>query len=46
VSSISASAIDAATAYLTIDQHRLDDFAPYVFVTNDYGQSCLVASTG
>ncbi len=39
VSSIAASAADAGTAYLTVDQHRLSDFAPYVFVTNDYGRT-------
>jgi len=39
VSSIAASAVDVGTAYLTIDQHRLDDFAPHIFVTNDYGRS-------
>jgi photosystem II stability/assembly factor-like uncharacterized protein len=39
VSSIAASRLDAATAYLTIDQHRLNDFAPYVFVTTDYGKT-------
>jgi len=37
--SIAASAVDVGTAYLTIDQHRLDDFAPHIFVTNDYGRS-------
>lgn len=46
VSSIAASATDPATAYLTIDQHRLDDFAPYVFVTNDYGRSWRKISDG
>jgi photosystem II stability/assembly factor-like uncharacterized protein len=25
------------TAYLTLDRHRNDDLAPYVFVTTDYG---------
>ncbi len=39
VSSIAASHVDPGTAYLTIDQHRLNDFAPYVFVTRDYGQT-------
>jgi len=39
VSSISASAAEAGTAYLTIDQHRLDDFSPYVFVTTDFGET-------
>lgn len=36
-SSVSASSSDAGTAYVTIDQHRLNDFAPYVFMTTDYG---------
>ena len=38
-SSIAASPADPATAYVTIDQHRLDDFAAYVFVTSDYGRT-------
>ena len=38
-SSIAASAVDPATAYVSIDQHRLDDFAPYIFATNDYGRT-------
>jgi hypothetical protein len=46
VSSISASSADAGTAYLTIDQHRLNDFAPYVFVTSDYGKSWRALGTG
>jgi photosystem II stability/assembly factor-like uncharacterized protein len=39
VSSISASQVDAGTAYISIDQHRLNDFATYVFVTSDYGKT-------
>jgi photosystem II stability/assembly factor-like uncharacterized protein len=39
VSSISASKSSAGTAYISIDQHRLDDFAAYVFVTSDFGQT-------
>jgi photosystem II stability/assembly factor-like uncharacterized protein len=39
VSSVNASLASAGTAYISIDQHRLDDFATYVFVTNDYGQT-------
>jgi photosystem II stability/assembly factor-like uncharacterized protein len=46
VSSISASKSNAATAYISIDQHRLDDFAPYVFVTNDYGTTWRRISDG
>jgi len=37
VSRIEASHFDAATAYLTFDGHRSDDFRPYVFKTTDYG---------
>jgi hypothetical protein len=46
VSSISASKSNAGTAYISIDQHRLDDFAPYVFVTNDYGATWRRISDG
>jgi photosystem II stability/assembly factor-like uncharacterized protein len=46
VSSIVASAADAGAAYLTIDQHRLDDFAPYVFVTTDFGKTWRRISDG
>jgi hypothetical protein len=30
---------DANTFYITFDNHRNNDFTPYVYVTNDYGQS-------
>jgi photosystem II stability/assembly factor-like uncharacterized protein len=46
VSSISASNVDAGTAYVSIDQHRLNDFAPYVFATNDYGRTWRKISSG
>jgi len=36
-SSIAASASSPGAAFVTIDQHRLNDFAPYVFATTDYG---------
>jgi photosystem II stability/assembly factor-like uncharacterized protein len=45
-SSISASHTDAAVAYVTIDQHRLNDFSPYVFKTEDYGASWKNISAG
>ena len=45
-SSISASAADAGTAYVTVDQHRLDDFAPHVFATTDYGRTWQPISKG
>ena len=47
VSSISASTTQTpATAYISIDQHRLDDFAPYVFVTTDFGKTWRRISDG
>jgi photosystem II stability/assembly factor-like uncharacterized protein len=39
VSAIEASAHDAATAYLVVDAHRLDDLHPYLWKTSDYGRS-------
>ena len=37
ISRIEPSHFDAATAYLSVDGHRFDDWKPYVFVTRDYG---------
>ena len=39
VSMIEASPFDAATAYLVVDAHRLDDMRPYLWKTTDYGRS-------
>jgi photosystem II stability/assembly factor-like uncharacterized protein len=39
VSVIEPSTFDAATAYVVIDNHRLDDNRPYVYKTADYGKS-------
>jgi photosystem II stability/assembly factor-like uncharacterized protein len=39
ISRIEASAHQPGRAYLTIDGHRSDHHAPYVFVTEDFGQS-------
>jgi photosystem II stability/assembly factor-like uncharacterized protein len=39
VSRIDASPADAATAYVAVDRHRLDDFAPYIFSTHDFGKT-------
>ncbi|MGD2070594.1 MAG: glycosyl hydrolase [Gemmatimonadota bacterium] len=39
VSRVEASHVEAATAYVSIDGHRSDDLAPYVYVTRDYGES-------
>jgi photosystem II stability/assembly factor-like uncharacterized protein len=39
VAVLEASPHDAATAYAAIDRHRLDDFAPHLFRTRDYGMT-------
>ncbi|MCR4376165.1 MAG: hypothetical protein NUW22_15090 [Acidobacteria bacterium] len=33
-------------AYITVDQHRLNDFTPHVFRCDDYGQKCENLSAG
>ena len=39
VSWVEASRHDAATAYATFDRHTFGDFAPYLYVTRDYGKT-------
>ena len=39
VSSIEASRVDEKRAYVVFDAHRSNDDEPYVFVTEDYGQT-------
>ncbi len=39
VSMIEPSPFDAATAYVVVDAHRLDDMTPYLFKTADYGKT-------
>ena len=39
VSKIHASEHNAGTAFVTIDQHRMDDFKPYIFMTNNFGKT-------
>ena len=39
ISIIEASPHDAATAYIAATRYKLDDFAPYLFKTVDYGSS-------
>ncbi|HEY2934066.1 MAG TPA: glycosyl hydrolase [Acidobacteriota bacterium] len=46
VSIIEPSPFDAATAYVAVDAHRLDDMRPYVFKTADYGRSWKSLSSG
>lgn len=39
VSMVDASPLDAATAYVAATRYKLDDFAPYAYVTHDYGKT-------
>ncbi|MEO6210043.1 MAG: glycosyl hydrolase [Gemmatimonadaceae bacterium] len=36
---IEPSHFDSATFYVAFDDHRVDDFAPYLFVTSDFGKT-------
>ncbi len=46
VSIIDASPHDANTAYVAVDRHRLDDFKPYIYKTNDLGKTWSTIVTG
>jgi photosystem II stability/assembly factor-like uncharacterized protein len=39
VSMIEPSPFDAGTAYVAVQRHKLDDFAPYIFKTTDLGKT-------
>jgi len=39
VSRVEPSHFEPGTCYLTLDNHRYEDWNPYVFVTHDFGQS-------
>ncbi|HET7870969.1 MAG TPA: hypothetical protein VFL42_00545 [Terriglobales bacterium] len=39
VSMIDASPFDAGTAYVAVQRHKIDDFAPYIFKTSDFGKT-------
>lgn len=39
VSNIEASRYDAATAYITVDLHQVDNRDPFVYKTTDYGKT-------
>ena len=46
VSSIDASWHDAATAYVAVDAHKLDDFRPYIFHTHKFGKVWKATASG
>ncbi len=39
ISMIEPSTFDAGTAYIAVDCHELDDFNPYIYKTENFGQS-------
>ncbi len=46
ISSIEPSSHSAATAYVSVDRHRANDSAPYIFKTDDYGKSWKAIGSG
>ena len=46
VSQIDASAFDAGTAYVAVKKPLLDDLAPYIFRTHDFGKTWTKIVTG
>jgi photosystem II stability/assembly factor-like uncharacterized protein len=46
ISLIDPSHFDAAIAYVAVDRHRLDDFKPYIFKTNDTGRNWTAITNG
>lgn len=48
VSKVAPSAFDAATVYVTVDNHRQNDYAPYMWMSTDYGKTfhSIVANIG
>ena len=43
---VAPSPFDAATAYIQVDRHRSGDYAPYAFVTHDYGAHFTKITSG
>ena len=46
IGNIEASPTERGTAFMVVDNHRLDDFTPHVWETRDYGRSWRDLSTG
>jgi photosystem II stability/assembly factor-like uncharacterized protein len=46
VSQIDPSHFDAATAYVSVERHRIDDQTPYLYRTRDYGKTWQSITTG
>ena len=46
ISQIDASPFDAGTAYVAVDRHQWDVFVPYIYKTNDYGNTWTKITRG
>ena len=46
IAMIEASRFDPAAAYVAVDRHRLDDQAPYLYRTQDYGKTWQPIASG
>jgi len=46
IAKIDVSHFDAGTAYIAVDQHRMDDFTPHVYRATDYGRRSTDLSGG
>ena len=46
ISLIEAGHFDAGTAYVALDRHRMDDIAPYIYRTHDFGKSWTRVNSG
>ena len=46
IGSLDASALQAGTAYIAVDNHRQDDFRPHAWRTHDYGASWTDIAVG
>ncbi len=46
VDMIEASPHAAGTAYVAVQRHKMDDFAPYIFKTTDFGKTWTSISSG
>ena len=46
ISNVEPSRFDAATAYISVDLHQMGDFDPWIYKTDDYGESWSKISDG
>jgi photosystem II stability/assembly factor-like uncharacterized protein len=46
ISQIDASHFDPATAYISVDRHRMEDYKPYIYRTRDYGKTWTLIADG